>query len=70
MNPTGSKYFEAQTGQKSHYPPGNHHTSENAGAQLQVIIKLLDHQHWWLVGGYDLEIGHFERWLAWWLPGE
>ena len=27
------------------------------------------HQYWWLAGGYDLEIGHFQKWLAWWLPG-
>ena len=20
-------------------------------------------------GSYDLEIGHFQKWLAWWLPG-
>ena len=30
------------------------------------IIKVLGHQHWWLAGGYNLEIGHFKRWLAWW----
>ena len=24
-----------------------------------VIIKVLGHQHWWLAGDYDLEIGHF-----------
>ena len=35
-----------------------------------VIIKVSGHQHWWLAGGYDLQIGHFWRWLAWWLPGE
>ena len=21
----------------------------------------------WLAGGYDLEIGHFWKWLAWWI---
>ena len=25
----------------------------------RVIMKVLGHQHWWLAGGYDLEIGHF-----------
>ena len=25
------------------------------------------HQQWWLAGGYDLEIGHFQSWIAWWL---
>ena len=24
-----------------------------------VIIKVSGHQHRWLAGGYDLEIGHF-----------
>ena len=39
---------------KSHYPLGYRH-----GAQ--VIIKVSDHQYWWLAGSYiyDLEIGHF-----------
>ena len=27
------------------------------------------YQHRWLAGGYDLEIGQFQRWLAWRLPG-
>ena len=25
------------------------------------------HQHRWLAGGYDLEIGHILRWITWWL---
>ena len=25
-------------------------------------------QYRWLAGRYDLEIGHFYKWLAWWLP--
>ena len=24
-----------------------------------AIIKVSGHWHWWLAGGYDLEIGHF-----------
>ena len=28
-------------------------------ADARVIIKVLGYQHWWLAGGYDLEIGHF-----------
>ena len=28
-------------------------------AGTQAIIKVSGHQHWWLAGGYDLEIGHF-----------
>ena len=35
----------------------------------RAIIKVLGHQHRWLAGGYDLEIVHCLRWLAWWLPG-
>ena len=42
-------------------------------AGARAIIKVSGHQHRWLAvaGGYDLEIhvGHFYRWLAWWLPG-
>ena len=34
-----------------------------------AIIKVLGHQYWWLVGGRDLEIGQFQKWLAWWVPG-
>ena len=36
---------------------------------MSVIVNVLGHQHRWLVGGYDLEIGHFKRWIAWWLAG-
>ena len=28
-------------------------------ASTQAIIKVSGHQHHWLAGGYDLEIGHF-----------
>ena len=32
---------------------------------------MLYHQHWWLVGGYDLEIGHFlevdSMVVSWWI---
>ena len=31
--------------------------------------KVSGHQCQWLAGGYDLEIGHFNKWLVWWLPG-
>ena len=34
----------------------------------RVTIKVNGHQYWWLAGGYDLEIGNFQKWLAWWLP--
>ena len=34
-----------------------------------IIIKVKGHQHWWLASGYGLEIGHLQRWIAWWLAG-
>ena len=40
-----------------------------ARAPAKVIIKVRGHQHWWLAGGYDLEMERLKRWLAWWLPG-
>ena len=33
-------------------------TDDPSLAGARVIIKVLGHQHWWLAGGYDLEIGH------------
>ena len=38
-------------------------------AGVRTIIKVLGHQDWWLAGGYDLEMGHFWKGLAKWLPG-
>ena len=35
-----------------------------------TIIKVSGNPYLWLAGGYDLEIGYFQKWLAWWLPGE
>ena len=37
----------------------------NAGARS--IFKVSGHQHWWLAGGYDLEMRYFWRWIAWWI---
>ena len=34
-------------------------TNEPSLAGTWVIIKVLGYQHWWLVGGCDLEIGYF-----------
>ena len=48
-----SSYCSCLTGQKSHYPPGNHHASHLAGAR--AIIKVSGQQHECLAGGYDLE---------------
>ena len=36
----------------------------------KVIIKASGHQHQWLAGGYDLEIGHLTgKYIAQWLGG-
>ena len=44
--------------------PGHNHLLTNGAddpslASNQAIIKVSGHQHQWLAGGYDLEIGHF-----------
>ena len=54
--------------------PGHNHllttgTDDPSLASAQAISKVSNHQHRWLAGGYDLEIGHFKRWLAWWFLG-
>ena len=53
--------------------PGHNHlltsTDDLSFAGAQAIIKVSRHQYRWLAGGYYLEIGHFQKWLAWWLPG-
>ena len=38
-------------------------TDDPSLAGARVIIKVSGHQFWWIAGGYDLEIGHFPRWL-------
>ena len=43
-------------------------TDDPSLASAQAIIKVSGHQYQWLAGGCDLEIGHFYRWLAWWIP--
>ena len=54
--------------------PGHNHPA-NPGTDDQTIWvspkskSVKGHQYRWLAGGYDLEIGHFLRWLAWWLSG-
>ena len=45
-------------------------TSENdLFSGSKEIIKVSGQQYQRLAGGYDLTIGHFYKWLAWWLPG-
>ena len=43
------------------FPDHNHliTTGPDDLAGALTIIKVLGHQHWWLAGGYDLEIGYF-----------
>ena len=53
--------------------PGHNHllTTGTDDPTLQLSPesqRVKGHQYWWLAGGYDLEIGHFQKWLAWWLP--
>ena len=43
--------------------PGQNHlltigTDDPSLVGSQVIIKVSDHQYWWLAGCYDLELGH------------
>ena len=33
-----------------------------------VALKVSGHQYRWLAGGFELEIGEFWKWVAWWLP--
>ena len=44
-------------------------TDDPSLASAQAIIKVSGYQYRWLAGGYDLEIGHFKKWLVWWLLG-
>ena len=42
--------------------PGHNHllttsTDDPSLAGSRALIKVSDHQYWWLAGGYDLEIG-------------
>ena len=44
--------------------PGHNHllttgTDDPSQAGTWVIIKVSGDEHWWLAGGYDLEIGYF-----------
>ena len=54
--------------------PGHNHllttgTDDASLVGAWAIIKVSGHQYLWLAAGYDLEIVHFQKWLAWWLPG-
>ena len=44
-------------------------TDDPTLAGARAIIKVSGHQYRWLAGGYDLEIGYFKKWIAWWLDG-
>ena len=50
--------------------PGHIHllttdTEDPSLAGAQAIIKVSGHQYRWLAGGYNLDIGHFQKWLTW-----
>ena len=53
--------------------PGHNHQLTTGADDVsltgpQAIITVSGHQYQWLEGGCDLEIGHFQKGLAWWLP--
>ena len=41
--------------------PSTKHSAKKPGIHhgAQAIMKVSGHEHQWLAGGYDLEIGHF-----------
>ena len=39
-------------------------------AGARVIIKVSGHRHRGLAGSYDIKIGLFKRWIAWWLAAD
>ena len=56
------------------FPSDNHLQTTGADdpslTGSQVIIKVLGHQHWWLAGGYDLEMTFSEvasMVVSWWI---
>ena len=55
--------------------PGHNHLLTNGTDDQTTFWLSPEHQRvkgpqpWWLAGGNDLGIGHFQKWLAWWLPG-
>ena len=51
--------------------PGHNHllTTSTDDPRWRSDDKVSVLQYQWLPGGYDLEIEHFSKWLAWWLPG-
>ena len=44
-------------------------TSKNVLFPGHIHLLTTSTDGWWLACTYDLEIGHFEKWLAWWLRG-
>ena len=51
------------------FPGRNHHANHRYWWPDTLIITRAPASEGWLAGGYDLEIEHFQKWLAWWLPG-
>ena len=55
--------------------PGHNHLLTTGADDPSIWLSperqwVMGHQkHQWLGGGYDPDKGHFQKWLAWWLPG-
>ena len=50
--------------------PGHNHLLSTGTDDLTLITKVKGHQHRWLAGGYNLEIGHFRSStmvVTWWI---
>ena len=45
----------------THYRHNSEEFTLRKKPSTRPIIKMKGHQHWWLAGGYDLEIGHFRE---------
>ena len=59
------------TSQNVLFPCHNHTLTMGTDNPLltgdRAIIEVSGYQYWWLASGYDLDIGYFQKWLAWWL---
>ena len=51
--------------------PGHNHLLTASADGARAIIDVSCHQHWWLTGGDDVEIGHFievaSMAVTWWI---
>ena len=51
--------------------PGHNHllTTSTDDPLSPKRQQVKGHQYRWLADDYDLEMGHFQKWLTLWLPG-